>query len=719
MPIFPNLNSASYDDQDRTVITRMENFYMDSVALNQQYWAEADTDMRFYSGDQTVWNDIYGNSPIFNRRQFSFNRIRRVVEMAGGYQRKNRKSTIVTPIENSDDVTADQFTKIMFWLDQQEGINGTISEAFTGALITGLNLLQVWVDYREDPTSGNIKLSNCSYNSFVIDPFFKKQDLSDCTAIWKRSFVTKQQAYSLLPDQSDLIDSLYGQGQKDGKFQYMPESYDYNMKNLFTYDEYHYRDFRNQKMLLDTQTSETMEWKGKDSDLREFLQMYPSVTVIEQQIPTTRLAIVLQGKVMFDGPNTLGIDDYPFIPVLGYYTPELPYYQYRIQGMVRGLRDAQYLYNRRKIIELDILESQVNSGWVAKENAFVDPKSPYKSGQGEVLWLKEEAQMTDVQRIEPAGISQSMFQLSEQLGREVMEISGVNEELLGSATDDKAGVLSMLRQGAGLTTLQRLFDQLDMSQKLLGRIILKIIQANFTPSKVKRIIGEEPTQEFYNKNFGKYDAAVEEGFDTATQKQMQFAQLLQLRELGLPIPSDILIESATLQNKKQLIEAIQKAEQAQQQQAQQQSQMAMQQQQVTAELAKSEAAANYGLMQERMSRIEENRALAIDKIADSQEKRAMAQRDEEEALLTKIKMIKELEGIDLAHLGQLINMVHLIEREKLANPPATPEPEDLYAKLLMLQQSQGSMPNQDFGQQEFNGISNQPIAEEPPVMGQL
>ena len=91
-----------------------------------------------------------------------------------------------------------------------------------------------------------------------------------------------------------------------------------------------------------------------------------------------------------------------------------------------------------------------------------------------------------------------MIQLSEILGREIQEISGVNEELLGSAMDDKAGVLSMLRQGAGLTTLQILFDQLDLSQKLLGRLLLHTMQANFTPGKVKRIIGEEgPSPEFY------------------------------------------------------------------------------------------------------------------------------------------------------------------------------------------------------------------------------
>ncbi len=100
----------------------------------------------------------------------------------------------------------------------------------------------------------------------------------------------------------------------------------------------------------------------------------------------------------------------------------------------------------------------------------------FLSGQGKGLALKDEANMTDVQQIIAPQVPPSMIQLSEILAREVQEISGVNEELLGSASDDKAGVLAMLRQGAGLTTLQILFDQLDHSQKLLGRIMIDLIQ---------------------------------------------------------------------------------------------------------------------------------------------------------------------------------------------------------------------------------------------------
>ena len=642
----------------------MESFYAESITINQSFWGEADTDWRFFSGDQTLWNDLYGNLPANRRRQFNFNRIRRVVNMIGGHQRRTRKSIIAIPVENADNETADQFTKVLLWCVNQENILETISEAFEGALVGGMNLLQVWVDYRSDPVSGNIKVDNCSYNSFLIDPYFKKSDLSDCNALWKRSFLTKREAISLLPDKTDEIIGLIGQDSgtgRDGKFQFMPESYNYGMKNLLTYDEFYYRDYRTQKMLCDAETGEIMEWKSENKEgLEQFLATYPQVTMIESDIPTVRLAIVVQGKVFYDGPNPMGIDQYPFVPVLAYYAPQMPYFPWRIQGVVRGLRDAQYLYNRRKVIELDILESQINSGFIYKENALVNPKDVFLSGQGKGLALKEDAAMTDVQQIVAPQIPPSMIELSKILGEELNQISGVNEELLGSANDDKAGILSQLRQGAGLTTLQILFDELDRSQKLLGRLMIDIIQANFTPGKIQKILeGEQPGPQFYNKAFGKYHADVEDGLNTQTQRQMQFAQMVQLKEMGVPISPADLLEAATLQNKDRIIKNLEQAEQQQQQMQQQQAQMEMQVQQSQIELAQARAKADIGLFAERTSRVEENRALAVQKIHE-------ANRADQSATLDQVKAMKELETMDIEHLRHFVEILAVLKQGETA-----------------------------------------------------
>lgn len=660
--LFPQLGPQYYDEKDKGMLSRMEAFYAESITVNQSFWGEADTDTRFESGDQSLWNDLYGNLPANRRRTFSFNRIRRVINMISGYQRRNRKSTVVIPVENADDHTADQFTKVINWVTRQEGILETISESFQGSLITGMNLLQVWLDFRSDPVSGNIRVDNCSYNSFLIDPYFRKADLSDCNALWKRSFINKREALSLLPNHKDIIMGLYGQDTRDGKFQFMPENYAFSgIRNLLSYDEFYYRDYRTQRMLIDAQTGETTEWRGNDEEkLNLFLQSYPSVKVVEQEVPTVRLAIVLQGKVMYDGPNPLGIDQYPFIPVWSYYRPEMPYFPFRIQGVVRGLRDAQYLYNRRRVIELDILESQIASGFKYKENALVNPKDIFMSGQGKGLALKQEAQMSDVEQILPPQIPPSMIQLSELLAQEVNQISGINEELLGSAMDEKAGILAMLRQGAGLTTLQGLFDNLDRAQKKLGEIMVDIIQNNFTPGKIKKILnGEEPAPQFNDKAFGRYGCAVEEGLNTTTQKQMQFAQLLQLREAGVPVPDDVLLDSATIQNKQQLTESIRQKNQQMAQMQQQQAAVAMEEQQARTNLANARADADRGLGAERYSRIEENKALA-------EERRAEAKKDADIGLLNLIKAIKEIDSIDIEQISKLASLSGALKAQEAA-----------------------------------------------------
>jgi len=78
--LFPVLSPQYLDEADRAILAKMETFYAESITINQSFWSEADTDTRFEIGDQSLWNDLYGNLPANRRRQFSFNRIRRCIE---------------------------------------------------------------------------------------------------------------------------------------------------------------------------------------------------------------------------------------------------------------------------------------------------------------------------------------------------------------------------------------------------------------------------------------------------------------------------------------------------------------------------------------------------------------------------------------------------------------------------------------------------------------
>lgn len=656
MTLFPQLTDTYYVDNDLNILKYIDYCYSKYITVNQSFWTEAETDNRFFVGDQTLVSDLFGNLPSFRRRQFTFNHIRRLVNMISGRQRQHRKSTIVTPVEARGQQTADQFTKLLYHVNSKGAFYETISDAFQGALVTGMNLLSLWIDYHEDPVSGDLKLSNNAYNAYLIDPYFKDPTLADCNSIYTRKYLTRQQVMALLPGREEEIKGISGWGNKDGKFNFMPESYGFAMQDLIIFDEFWYLASRKQTMLVDPSNGECIEWRGQNEDLEEFMSEYPQVIKIEQDVPTTKLAIVVQGKVMYHGPNPLGIDRYPFVPVWAYYEPQTPYWPWRVQGVVRGLRDAQYLFNKRKIIELDILESQINSGWKIKEDALVNSKDAFLSGQGRVLIMKRTSQMTDAEQIPAPRIDPSVMQISASLGDEITSISGVNEELLGSAEDDKAGILSMVRQGAALTTLQTLFDNLDRSQKMLGDLCIDAIQANWTPGKVKRILDDEPTTEFYNRAFGKYDAVVEEAPLTATQRQLGLQQSLYLREIGIPIPTEHLLNLVQVPDKDDLIKSIMKTEQAQQKQAEQMAQLQMQQLQVDNETKLSYARSQQALAAERMNKVHLDEAVSAERLKRADE-------DRSSAILNLVKAAKELKSLDLEQIEKALALAQAIGAE--------------------------------------------------------
>jgi hypothetical protein len=517
------------------------------------------------------------------------------------------------------------------------------------------------MDYTLDPISGDLFTDSVSYNNYLIDSNYRKQDLSDCNGIFRRRWVSKDVAKSLLPGRADEIDKMRVTGIKDGRFPLQAELLNVNIQNLFAYDEFHYKDTRTATIVLDPKSGEAVEWEQDETDEDDMMQrtlaQQPWLMIKKVQVPTVKLCISLGEKELYDGPNLLNIDPYPFIPTLCYHEPDIQSFAWRSQGVVRGLRDAQYLYNRRKVIELDILESQINSGWIYPVDALVDAKSLRQTGQGFLIPLKVGHLPSEIERVQAADIPASMLELSRSLSEDITKISGVNEELLGSATDDKSGILSMLRQGAGLTTLQTIFDKLDYSQRLYGKIRLQAIRKNFSKGKIRNILGHEPDEKFFSSHSLKYSIAVEEGNYSTTQRQTELQQLLHFKEIGMAISDKSILRAAFITNKKQVIEDMEEEKQQQSQQAQQQAQQDEKKLNgiLMTQFAKSKL---------DMAKVDETRAKVDDLESGAEHKKSQAD-------LETVRMLIELEDLDLGNMRASLEMAEMI---KLTNGATSTHP---------------------------------------------
>lgn len=636
----------------------MDSNYRDSINILQTQWCQADLDQRFILGDQDLWGILFPGASTYRRRIFNFNLIHSTVQMISGYQRKNRKSSICIPVQYGMQKTADQTTKCLYYVHGNSGAYQIYSDAFEqGALTQGIGLVSIYNDMSDDASSGDIKLKYVDFKSIVIDPFFRRHDLSDCRFIWTRQFFEKEEAAKFYPKFQDEILNLPHGKFNDDKFYYMPESYQIQFPNLVAFDEYWYLSSREAEYLVDTFTNEQQEWIGDEEDMRiNRLRYGNQFKLVKRPKQTVRRCILANGKVIVDQPNPYGIDRYPYVPFLGYFTPDTPYYAYKFKGVVRDLRDAQYLFNRRKVTDLDILESQ-QQGMKLKKGSLVTPEDGLNHGNGRMLVLKETAQMSDVEQMQIIPPSPTMLQMEEMLRDVIPKICGVNEELLGSAIDDKAGILSMLRQGAGLTTLQRLFDQFDESQRLCGNIIIEMIQKNWTYNKVEQVIGEKPTDEFDNKAFFKYGCKVIQGVLTETQQQLELGQLLELQNMmgpNTPPPViDRIIEAMYIQNKSELRDQISQFNQAKSEQEEKMAQLQMEQLQVDNQTKLSYAHSQEGLAAERVAKIQADKAVAEDKIR-------RAETEDVEGVLALVKTLKELQTMDLSNLITKINMLNQI-----------------------------------------------------------
>ncbi len=207
-----NLGTSGYIDPSdsgaRHIRQRKDDFYQSNYMGQSALWAQGYIDKRFKVGDQSLYNWASGNNYNQNSYRYFFNLIRRHINMICGYQRKNRKSTITIPLHDTDDALADDFNAVLRWSEDRDGYQEYQSEAFEGSCDTGMTLLYLYPDYTLDPISGDLFTDVVPYNNFLIDQYFRKQDLTDCNGVWRRRWVSKEGAQALLPGMSEEIGKM-------------------------------------------------------------------------------------------------------------------------------------------------------------------------------------------------------------------------------------------------------------------------------------------------------------------------------------------------------------------------------------------------------------------------------------------------------------------------------------------------------------------------------
>lgn len=588
--------------------------------------------------------------------------------MVTGYERQHRKSFNYIPSEGADSQTTDQYTRLITHVSNAEGIHEQFSRAAEQACITGLVLLQPYLDFNgDDPAQGQLKLKLWEYNSFLVDPYFRNYDMSDAQFVWCQEYISKKEAEFRFPDKLQNIAPMAGTPQRYGSFYFLPENYNMARNDLMVLSYVWYRWKKKKKRLYSRTRNQFFDFAGGDSQLEQILYAIPDMEEVTVEVPCWKLAVVLNDQLMFQGDNPLGFDGCPLIPVFWNYEPHINYYDLRCRGLVRTMRDSNYLLNRRIIINHDISEATINQGWKRKIGSVANEDNLKKSGQGWDVIINEGYELTDCEKIIPSEVPASDMALADQLRSLIFGTSGVDLENWSAQSDNQSSTLTtLIKQAANLMVLQKYFDQWDLSKKILGERLLQIVLNNWNAEKVKLLVGEEPSPFFYSKIFSKFQVIVEEGELTPTQQNMQAQSLMDINAaFGREVfPPSMIVPHLNITGKTEAIQFLQQQEQMAQatQQESQNIQHAFEEAKLKDMYAK--ATASIATARERHGRAESNIGLLEERLSEVSKNQSLSTKAKMEAVKEMVEVAARIGEIEAQHKINQVEGMNLQEVHK-------------------------------------------------------
>jgi len=332
----------------------------------------------------------------------------------------------------------------------------------------------------------------------------------------------------------------------------------------------------------------------------------------------------------------------------------------RIQGIASCNWSAQRQFNKRHMKIIDMMDSDISTGFKYLIGSVPDPQDLQQSGQNKIIGVDPENApqgLDSVQQLSGGGANPALIQYQQVLDQLTLTLSNVTESALG--IDEKgntqiSGRLAQVRIAQGLRGNRKIFDNVETSQELLGGLVLATIQNHYPPGKVQRIINEDPTDQFYEQEFEQYDAVIKEGVRSKSQKDAYYYELVNLKKDGIvDVPQAEIVKALSMSGLSDLEEAMQNQDKMLAERAAQQKELEQIQMQVLAATKEEKL----GLAQERRSRVISNLAL-------KDERESEAQQNIAQAALDRAKAITEIAQMNEGRILKVLAFVNQLEQQE-------------------------------------------------------
>ena len=541
----------------------------------------------FYQGEQWDQTDV-SMLDAEGRPALTINTILPTINTVLGEQSTRRADIQFKPRRGGDEEVAQTLNKLYMQIADNNKLDWIEQQVFSdGLIMDGRGYFDVRMDF-SDHVEGEIRITAKDPLDILIDPDAKEYDPKH----WNEIFETKWMTL-------DEIEEMYGT-KKAEELQFIAENGNSFGRDSVEYEETRYGDtesmddylgastydedeYRNVKALRvierqhkritrvqclvdpDTGDQRPVPEAWNDRKAKSFAKKY-NLTLISKIQKKVRWTVTCDKVVLHDDWSPYA--GFTIVPYFAYFRRGRPF------GMVRNLLSPQEQLNKISSQELHIVNTTANSGWMVESGSLVGmtPDDLEEHGAETGLVIEYARGTNPPAKIQANTIPTGLDRISQKAAANIQAISGINESMLGTDSAAVSGIAIRAKQNRGAIMIQVPLDNLRKTRHYLAEKILELIQTFYTEQRIIQVTNEsDPLQPrepmvinqmtpegriINDLTLGEYDVVVSTAPARDSFDEVQFAEALNLRQVGVAIPDDAIIEYSHLAKKGELAKRI-------------------------------------------------------------------------------------------------------------------------------------------------------------------
>lgn len=564
-----------------SAVTELKKWHREARLSSGTWREDSAEDSRFYHGGKGQWKaEDIALLEKEGRPVLSINRIKPTIDLQKGIEIRSRTDINAKPRGAQDSGTADAITAGFKYIQDQNNADHKVSDVFFDGLKAGIG----WVEIveNEDPREEEIAVNYLDWRKVGWDPFARDLLLDDARYIYKETWVDLDIAQQVWPDKADELQATMEtyKSESTTHTRIKPDQY-------ASGEPVQYCDTSRKRVLLVQmyykKNIPTVFLKLKDGTVREIqpemLSANPMIVALPDVIRVIKKSVPKIHTAIFSGDTMLEEEKispykhnrFPLVPFVCYMDEDgYPY------GMVRNMKDPQREINKNRSQYSHIITTR---RVFFESGALKDPQAAKREISRPDAWIELNPgalNMKKFQFSQDAAVAREHFEIMKEAKMELQEVSGAVEEQMGQQTNARSGIAIEARQRQGATVNTEPFDNLRLTKRRMGELMLSLMRQFWNYEKVIRITDEQTGGDkfiTFNKNGvnsiiqGRYDIVVSDHPETETTRQWMSKTLMEFAsrmppEIAMPV-MQVSFEMTDLPNKEKVLQKLAEATQKQ------------------------------------------------------------------------------------------------------------------------------------------------------------